>query len=121
MRLPSTIKSSFMHVVEILTCMHKKLKSAAFLNLRTCTMQLSLEILNIGHQKRSRKPPEAILEVVYVTGFGKTLRVRFFLKIEFYVRLISPTIELTHVQVPDQSCTLLWSYRALFAIVPHPQ
>ena len=78
MRLPSTIKSSFMHVVEILTCMHKKFKSAAFLNLRTCTIQLSLEILNIGHQKRSQKPPEAVLEVVYVTGFGKTLRMRFF-------------------------------------------
>ena len=35
----------------------------------------------------------------YVTGFGKTLRMGFFLKIEFDARLISSTIELTRVQV----------------------
>ena len=57
----------------------------------------------------------------YVTGFGKTLRMRFFPKIEFDVRLISPTIELTRVQVLDRSRASLWSYRALFAIAPHPQ
>ena len=36
---------------------------------------------------------------MYVTGFGKTLRMGFFLKIEFDVWLISSTIELTRVQV----------------------
>jgi hypothetical protein len=33
----------------------------------------------------------------YVTGFGKTLRMGFFQKIEFDAWLISPTIELTRV------------------------
>ena len=35
----------------------------------------------------------------YVTGFWKTLRMGFFVKIEFDVSLISSTIELTHLQV----------------------
>ena len=34
-----------------------------------------------------------------VTGFWKTLRMAFFVKIEFDVSLISPTLELTHLQV----------------------
>ena len=38
-------------------------------------------------------------ENVYVTGFGKTLRMGFFQKIEFNAWLISSTIELTCVQV----------------------
>ena len=46
---------------------------------------------------------------------------RFFPKIKFDVWLISPTIELTRVQVLDRSRASLWSYRALFAIAPHPQ
>ena len=37
--------------------------------------------------------------LVYVTGFWKTLRMGFFGKIEFDVSLISPTLELTHLQV----------------------
>ena len=40
-------------------------------------------------------------------------RMRFFLKIEVDVWLISPTIELTRIQVLDRSHVLLWSYRAL--------
>ena len=44
-----------------------------------------------------------------------------FLKIAFDVQLISPTIELTHIQVPDRSRVTLRSYSALFAIAPHPQ
>ena len=46
---------------------------------------------------------------------------RFFPQIEFDLCLISPTIELTRVQVLDRSRPSLWSYRALFAIAPHPQ
>ena len=34
-----------------------------------------------------------------VTGFWKTLRMGFFVKMEFDVSLISPTLELTHLQV----------------------
>ena len=58
---------------------------------------------------------------IYVTGFGKTLRVGFFQKIEFDAWLISSTIELTHVQVLGRSCAWFWRYSALFAIAPHPQ
>ena len=36
-------------------------------------------------------------ERIYVTGFGKTLRMGFFQKIEFDAWLISSTIELTRV------------------------
>ena len=35
----------------------------------------------------------------YVTGFGKTLRMGFFVKTEFDASLISSTLELTHLQV----------------------
>ena len=52
---------------------------------------------------------------------GKTLRMGFFQKIEFDARLISSTIELTHVQVLGRSCAWLWRYSALFAMAPHPQ
>ena len=58
---------------------------------------------------------------VYVTGFGKTLCMGFFLKIEFDVWLISSTIELTRVQVLGRSRASLWRYSALFAITPHTQ
>ena len=51
----------------------------------------------------------------------ENLRMRFFPNIEFDVWLISPTTELTHVQVIGGSHALLWSYRALFVIAPHPQ
>ena len=59
-------------------------------------------------------------QCINVTGFGKTLRMGFFLKIAFDVWLISPTIELTRVQVPDRSRASLRSYSALFAIAPPP-
>ena len=59
--------------------------------------------------------------LIYVTGFGKTLCMGFFQKIEFDAWLISSTIELTHVQVLGRSCAWLWRYSALFAIAPHPQ
>ena len=36
---------------------------------------------------------------IYVTGFGKTLRMGFFVKTEFDASLISSTLELTHLQV----------------------
>ena len=45
----------------------------------------------------------------------------FFVRVEFYVWLISSTIELTHVQVSDRLCTSLWRYSALFATAPYPQ
>ena len=54
--------------------------------------------------------------LINVTGFGKTLRMGFFQKIEFDAWLISSTIELTHVQVLGRSRALLWRYSALFAI-----
>ena len=56
-----------------------------------------------------------------MTGFGKTLRMGFFQKIEFDAWLISSTIELTRVQVLGRSHASLWRYSALFAIAPHPQ
>ena len=62
-----------------------------------------------------------IAPLAIVTGFEKTFRMRFFRKIEFDVWLISPTIELTCVQVLDRLCASLLSYRALFVIAPYPQ
>ena len=59
--------------------------------------------------------------IIYVTGFGKTLRMGFFQKIEFDAWLISSTIELTRVQVLGRSRASLWRYSALFVIAPHPQ
>ena len=49
--------------------------------------------------------------MLYVTGFGKTLRNEFFLKIKFDVWLISSTIELTRVQVLGRSRASLWRYK----------
>ena len=46
---------------------------------------------------------------------GKTLGMGFFLKIAFDLWL-SPTIELTRVQIPDRLCASLRTYSALFAI-----
>ena len=64
----------------------------------------------------------AIEEILlFVTGFGKTLRMGFFQKIEFDAWLISSTIELTRVQVLGRSRASLWRYSALFVIAPHPQ
>ena len=48
-----------------------------------------------------------------MTGFGKTLRMGFFQKIEFDAWLISSTIELTRVQVLGRSRASLWRYSAL--------
>ena len=45
---------------------------------------------------------------IYVTGFGKTLRMGFFVKTEFDASLISSTLELTHLQVWDRSRASLW-------------
>ena len=42
---------------------------------------------------------DSLTHLVYVTGFWKTLRMGFFVKIEFDVSLISPTLELIHLQV----------------------
>ena len=55
-----------------------------------------------------------------MTGFGKTLRMGFFQKIEFDAWLINSTIELSRVQVLGRSYAWLWRYSALFAIAPHP-
>ena len=49
----------------------------------------------------------------YVTGFGKTLRMGFFQKIEFDAWLISSSIEITRVQVLGQSRASLLRYSAL--------
>ena len=46
-------------------------------------------LLGIGHYPR----------VQNVTGFGKTLRMGFFVKTEFDASLISSTLELTHLHV----------------------
>ena len=67
-----------------------------------------------------RRPSHGKINII-VTGFGKTLRMGFFPKIEFDAWLISFTIELTRVQVLDRLRASLRSYSALFAIVPHPQ
>ena len=45
-----------------------------------------------------------------MTGFGKTLRMGFFQKIEFDAWLISSTIKLTRVQVLGRSRASLWRY-----------
>ena len=66
-------------------------------------------------------PYYTYLSIAYVTGFEKTLRIGFFMKIKFDVWLISSTIELTHVQILGRSRASLWRYSALFAIAPHPQ
>ena len=58
---------------------------------------------------------------IIMTGFGKTLRMGFFQKIEFDAWLISSSIELTRVQVLGRSRASLLRYSALFAIAPHPQ
>ena len=50
----------------------------------------------------------------------KNFCMRFFLKIEFDVWLISSTIELTCAQVSDQLHASLWCYLALFVIMPPP-
>ena len=42
---------------------------------------------------------DIIYKIIYVTGFGKTLRMGFFQKIEFDAWLISSIIGLTRVQV----------------------
>ena len=59
--------------------------------------------------------------LVYVTGFGKTPCMGFFLKIEFDVWLISSTTDITCVQVIGRSHASLWRYSALFVIVSHPK
>ena len=60
-------------------------------------------------------------DFLYVTVYGKTRHMGFFVKVEFDASMISSTIELTRVQVLDRSCASLWRYSALFAIAPHPQ
>ena len=57
--------------------------------------------------------------LAFVTGFGKTLCMGFFQKIEFDAWSISSSIELTHVQVLGRSRFVVEIQR--FVIVPHPQ
>ena len=46
---------------------------------------------------------------IFVTGFWKTILMGFFfVKMELNASLISSTLELTHLQVWDRSCPLLW-------------
>ena len=40
-----------------------------------------------------------IVQPIYVTGFGKTRHMGFFVKIKFDVYLISSSLELTYLQV----------------------
>ena len=70
---------------------------------------------------RNDTPGCGCLSVAFVTGFGKTLHMGFFQKIEFDAWLISSSIELTRVEVLGQSRASLWRYSALFVIAPHPQ
>ena len=42
---------------------------------------------------------KCMIKINNVTGFRKTLRMGFFVKIEFDMFLISSTLELTHLQV----------------------
>ena len=66
----------------------------------------------------SSEPP---FKLQYVTVYGKTRHIGFFVEVEFDASMISSTIVLTRVQVLDRSCASLWRYSALFAIAPHPQ
>ena len=72
---------------------------------RIRTMKACGGQLKIPHVPAGHKWTAPIIKAVcnngdlYVTGFGKTLRMEFFQKIEFDAWLISSTIELTHVQV----------------------
>jgi hypothetical protein len=83
----------------------------------------------IRHQKwqlrtASLKLMAAVFEALdrpIVTVYEKTQHMGFFEIFEFDASLISSTLELTRVQVLDRSRASLWSYSALFAIVPHPQ
>ena len=60
-------------------------------------------------------------ECLFVTVYGKTRHMGFFVKVEFEASMISSTIELTRLQVLDRSCASLWRYSALCVIAPHPQ
>ena len=64
---------------------------------------------------------ETWLRVRVFLDMGKTLRMQIFPNILFDIWLISPTIELTRIQVLDRLHASLWCYRALFVIAPHPQ
>ena len=59
------------------------------------------ELVHVYKQETSRSLSNFILiaDGIYVTGFGKTLRMGFFVKTEFDASLISSTLELTHLQV----------------------
>ena len=61
------------------------------------------------------------MHLINVTVSEKIRHMGFFVKVEFYVWLISSNIELTRVQVSERLCASLWRYSALFAIAPHPQ
>ena len=78
-------------------------------------------LMNLWHKILDKINPIIQSGMIYVTGFGKTLRMGFFQKIEFDAWLISSTIELTRVQVLGRSRASLWRYSALFVIAPHPQ
>ena len=57
----------------------------------------------------------------FVTISEKIQRIGYFVKVEFYVWLISSIIQLICIEVSDLMCAWLWRYSALFAIAPHPQ
>ena len=77
---------------------------------------LSQEYLLVEMDRES-----ALGKSTYVTVYGKTRHMGFFVKVKFDASMISSAIELTRVQVLDRSCASLWRYSALFAIAPHPQ
>ena len=56
----------------------------------------------------------------FVTVSEKTRHMGFFMKVEFYVWLISSSIELTRIQVSDRLRASLWRNSALLVIAPHP-
>ena len=67
-------------------------------------MTFGLSAIDLGESPLTKTVLETVcttemLTLPYVTGFWKTLRMGFFVKIEFDVSLINSTLELTHLQV----------------------
>ena len=72
-------------------CMKYSADKMGNVTLRTCTYKYTMQIVGLSWNE--------VAYFTYVTGFWKTLRMGFFVKIEFDVSLISSTLELTHLQV----------------------
>ena len=66
------------------------------------TLFLIIYLLRCGQCTDNNNQITWTAGAIYVTRFGKTLRMGFFQKIEFDAWLISSTIELTRVQVLAQ-------------------